>query len=138
MEETTTLEELIEQYKDVSTEDIKADLEYANSELNDCKSIIDKFNALKALEDNENWKAFKEMYFKDEKDRIAAALTSTQKFRVEAELQLQQKLSSIRHLKMFIENIETQAITNEQFVEELTERVEQLESILEERENGRK
>jgi chromosome segregation ATPase len=125
-----TKQEIIEQYNESTIEDIKRDLNFLKEELKDVNNIILKHDTLLKLEDTAEWQDFKKMYFEDERNRVADALTSEQKFREEAERQLHEKLTSIRHLKLFLRNIETKAEHNKSFVEELKLRIEALEELL--------
>jgi hypothetical protein len=110
-------------------------LEEINEEINQCKeaieeinSILEKDKALKRLEsDSDDWKMLMEAYLADEKDRIANVLTSTIPLREESENMLHQKLMSIRHFRLFMSNILTEAVHAEDRLKEFNERLNFLE-----------
>jgi hypothetical protein len=110
-------------------------IEELNEEIAQCKeaiveinSILEKDKAIKKLEaENEDWKLLMDAYLTDEKDRIANVLTSTTPLREESEKALHQKLMSIRHFRLFMSSILTEAIHAEDRLKEFNERLEFLE-----------
>jgi chromosome segregation ATPase len=110
-------------------------LEELNEEIEQCKeaieeihSVLEKDKALKRLEtENDDWKLLMEAYLTDEKDRIANVLTSTTPLREESENMLHQKLMSIRHFRLFMSGILTEAIHAEDRLKEFNERLDFLE-----------
>ena len=133
------LEHLEAYYENATIDDIKRDIVETQKAIDELDEQNKTFKALENLEKNNDWIEFKDAYFKREKERISNALTSVSPFREETEKQLHDKLTSIRHLKMFINFIEIDARNNGELIKELEQRVKDLNIIIKKREeiNGK-
>jgi len=131
------IEDLKEQYtkyfREMEEDNLRQEICDVKDSLEEFRKVDENFAALMRLEENDDWKRFKEMYFTDEKKRLADALTSVAPFREETEKQLQQKLMSIRHLKLFMNNVEIESTGSGQAIKDLEERLEIMNFVAEER-----
>jgi len=131
------IEDLKEQYtkyfREMEEDNLRQEICDVKDSLEEFRKVDENFAALMRLEENDDWKRFKEMYFTYEKKRLADALTSVAPFREETEKQLQQKLMSIRHLKLFMNNVEIESTGSGQAIKDLEERLEIMNFVAEER-----
>jgi len=120
LSELTREEQAMKFYSELDNNRLNKELEEYTKAIGEIKSSVNLFKSFIALEKNEDWKAFKDAYFKDEKDRLVNALTSTTPFRDETEKQLHEKITSIRHLKVFLVTKEIDSKNSEEQIKELT------------------
>jgi len=110
-----TMEQQRELYYDsMSLDALETEKKNIDEAIEEISILQRNFNALVSLSKNDDWKVFTEMYCDDERDRISSALTGTQSFRAETETQLQQKLLSIRHFKLFLRSAEAESANSEE------------------------
>jgi hypothetical protein len=96
--------------------------------LEEQKEIISKFKEIYGLEENKAWILLKDLYFKDERDRIANAITGSEPLNGSTIVQLQEKLIAIRHFKIFIQTLEQNAADAVQLKEEFEKILVNLET----------
>jgi len=131
-------EEYTNYFREMSNENLLQERDDVQKALEEFEKVDENFATLMRLEKNDDWKKFKEMYFVDEKKRLADALTSVAPFREETEKQLQQKMMSIRHLKMFMNNVEIESTGSGQAIKDLKERLELIDFVIDEKNIGDK
>ena len=119
-EELTREEQAVAYYKELNDDALFFELNDFNESISEFEDATKLSSALLNLEENSDWKIFKDEYFKKEVNRITSALTSVSQFRDETEKQLHEKLTSVRHLKLFLINAEASSANAESGIADLT------------------
>jgi len=131
--EQSEREQYIQYFREMEPANLVIEKKEVEEALVEFEELDNKFAALVRLEENDDWKLFKDMYFKDEKERLSNALTSVNPFREETEKQLMQKLIGIRQLKLFFQGIEIEATGSGEALIQIKDRLEYINFVIDEK-----
>lgn len=86
----------------MTTEQLEGAIEATKEAIVELQEAIDLSDAIKRLEQSDDWKAFEKAYFTDEKDRLVTVLTSGDPVEKNTKEEVTEKLLAIGSLNNFL------------------------------------